>query len=326
MGLHYLLHLRGLLMECHRSGRRLVTGKEVGAVSALHGSSPISAGMETFMSWHHRQVAGHHLPLTERSCVNTAMVRSDGSVSKIRGPYRSDSRAHTSVGLCQANVGTKRPVAPGQWTDEALTPKPIMTETSVVKEAMSVAKKEVKTDGVVAIEARAIPGEERIARSHRQPAERAESEAHTVSKAKKGHKCRGPHRTIRGIHRAWPPRPCAAIEKPAAIVIRRPSPGLIRNPGPAIIRVPNPAACLIRRPVRTGSVRLPNIAVTRSAYPVTIGIQVLCAGVISVGATPAFGVTDDVVAIAVEAVPVIFGRGIHNFVFRTALTANGDEL
>lgn len=126
MGLHYLLHLRGLLMECHRSGRRLVTGKEVGAVSALHSSSPISAGMEAFPRRHHRQVAGHHLPLMERSCVNSSMIYSDVPVSKVRGPYRSDSRTHASVGFCQANVGTKRPVAPGQWTDEAIAAKTIM--------------------------------------------------------------------------------------------------------------------------------------------------------------------------------------------------------
>src|SRR6267154_6531481 len=126
MGLHFPRHLCGLLMECHRSGWRLVTGKEVGAVSALHGSSPISAGMEAFPRRHNRQVPGHHRPLTERSCVNTAMVRSDAPVSKVRGPNRSDSRAHASVGFCQANVGTKRPVAPGQWADEGLTPKTIM--------------------------------------------------------------------------------------------------------------------------------------------------------------------------------------------------------
>lgn len=211
MGLHYLLYLRGLLMECHRSGWRLVTGKKVGAVSALHGSSTVSASrMQAFMSRHHWQVPGHHLPLMERSCVNSAMVRSDAPVSKVRSPYRSDSRAHASIGFCQANVGTKRPVAPGQWTDEALTPKPIMTkaimtETIVVKEAIPSAKEEVKAHGVVAIEARAIPGEERIVRSHRQPAKGAEAEANTVSEAKKGHKCRGPHRAIRGIHRTWPP-------------------------------------------------------------------------------------------------------------------------
>jgi|SRR5579859_435990 len=128
-------------------------------------------------------------------------MRSGDPMAEIPGRYRSDASTNALIGFRQTNIGNKRPVASGQRADEAFAAKTIVTEaimpeSIVVKEAMSVAKKEVKANGIVAIETRAIPRKERISRSHREPAKGAVAKTGTVSKAKEEHKGRGPHWTV----------------------------------------------------------------------------------------------------------------------------------
>src|SRR5207247_387914 len=86
-----------------------------------------------------------------------------------------------------------------------------------------------------------IPGEERIARANREPADRAESnsESHREAGApgaesEEGDIGWGPDRTVRRNNRPRPPEPRTGREEPAAVVIRRPAPRFIRNPGPAV--------------------------------------------------------------------------------------------
>src|SRR5438552_17385807 len=106
---------------------------------------------------------------------------------------------------------------------------------------------------------------------------------------------------------------------------KAPIPRLIRNPCPAVVRLPYPVANLVRRPVHR-LVWLPHLSVTGDIDPVAVAVQVLHAGVVTVGPTPAFRVADDPVAVLVPTVPIIFGgRAVHP-VFRTVCASDGDLL
>src|SRR5437764_1203040 len=137
-----------------------------------------------------------------------------------------------------------------------------------------------------------------------------------MSKADKEHISRGINRTVRNVHRSWIPEPRRTIEEPAAIVIRRPSPRLIRNPCPAVVRLPYPVSNLIGRP-GDRLVWLPHLSIPRDIDPVAVAVQVLNAGVVTIGPAPALCVVDDPVAVFVPTVPIVFGRRAVHPVFRT---------
>src|SRR5438552_4163599 len=117
------------------------------------------------------------------------------------------------------------------------------------------------------------------------------------------------------VNRSRPPAPAAAVIKPAAVVIRCPAPRFVRYPGPAIIWLPNPSSRLIWGP-RRFLIRLPHVAITRDVNPMAISIQIVSAGVIAIGMSPARGIADHVVTISVPAVPdIVLGRAA-DFIFR----------
>src|SRR5579859_3206049 len=137
---------------------------------------------------------------------------------------------------------------------------------------------------VHAIKPASPPREEWIMRPHRKPSDRAEAERRVVSEAHEEHERRRPHRPIAHKDRPRPPAPAVAVIEPASIMIRGPTPGLIAHPGPSPTWFPNPSARLIRRPTGSGVVGLPNIAIARHPYPVTVLVKIVHAGVIAIGA------------------------------------------
>src|SRR5690242_621182 len=179
------------------------------------------------------------------------------------------------------------------------------------------------------IHAASVPGVEEVPRPDGQPADIAESEtkaeAAVEAESEEGNVSRRPYWVIRGIHRPRPPAPGAAIEEPAAVVIRRPAPRLIGYPGPAVVRFPNPLAIAIRRPARAGGWH-PHPTIIRHLGPVSIVVQVLRAGVITVGVAPAFGTAYPTVPVAVPAVPIVPIRRRDSLIFRVGRALDRDEL
>src|SRR6266496_376684 len=161
----------------------------------------------------------------------------------------------------------------------------------------------------------APPREEPIAGTDRQPAKRSESEAESAPESEEGDVGRRPQRTVkrRPVRRSRPPYPSAVVLEPTSVVIRGPAPGLIRNPGPSPTRLPNPPTVAIGRPVGI-HVRRPHRAVVRDRSPVAVGIQIFAANVVAVGMAPTVGILNEIVAIAVPAVPVVAGGRIGDFV------------
>src|SRR5450755_3472414 len=166
------------------------------------------------------------------------------------------------------------------------------------------------------------PGVEKVARSNWEPAKaaptaKAASEAKAATPTEERYIRRRPERTIKSaaINRTRPPGPRAAVGEPATVVIRRPPPRLVANPRPTVVGLVGPVAITIRNPA-IGFVRNPDIAVVRNILPTTVGIQILRAGVITVGMTIGVGVLDRVIAVAVPAIPVVARRSCGNLVLR----------
>ena len=178
------------------------------------------------------------------------------------------------------------------------------------------------------IETASIPREEGVMRPARQPSNGAKAQANVklaMSKAYEEHIGRSVNGPIGNVYRSRIPVPRCTVKEPSSIVIGRPTPRLIGNPRPTIVRLPHPAANLIGRP---GSrlVGRPRLPVAGNIGPVAIAIQVLYAGVVTIGPAPALGVADDAVTIFVPTVPVIFaGSAIHPE-FRGVRTPDGDLL
>src|SRR6202035_2034719 len=154
------------------------------------------------------------------------------------------------------------------------------------------------------------PGVEKVARSNWEPAKAAPPTEERYIR-------RRPERTIKSaaINRTRPPGPRPAVGEPATVVIRRPPPRLVAHPRPTVVGLVGPVAITIRSPA-IGFVRNPDIAVVRNILPTTVGIQILGAGVITVGMTIGVGVLDHVIAVAVPAIPVVARRSCGNLVLR----------
>src|ERR1700722_9760179 len=197
-------------------------------------------------------------------------------------------------------------------------PRPAMQRRKST-EAVKVSEAGVENSKASAIPA--PPRMEPVARPDRQPSEPAptESDAKTQSSAPspERHISRRPERTVEtsAIQRARPPRPPAPVGEPAPVVIRSPSPGLVANPRPTVVGLVGPVAVAVRSPAFR-LVRHPNIAVVGNVLPIAVSIQILTAGVIAIGVVPRLRVANQVIAIAVPAIPVVALGSSGNFVLR----------
>src|SRR5208282_414782 len=100
------------------------------------------------------------------------------------------------------------------------------------------------------------------------------------------------------VHGTRPPSPAAAINEPAAVVVRRPAPWLVTNPRPSVVRLPDPAAVAIRSPA-FWLVRRPHLSVVGNFRPRTVIVQVFRSGVIPIGPLPALSSVDPPIALVV---------------------------
>lgn len=191
-------------------------------------------------------------------------------------------------------------------------------------------------DHVDAAAATTPPGMEPITRADRQPANAAESatesktdaDAPATASPAEERDIRGrPNRVIRRVHsdRPRPPGPAAAINEPAAIVVRRPAPGLIRNPGPTVVGLIDPAAGAVWRPARVLR-RHPDAAIVGDFGPNAVVIEIFRAGVVAVGVVPTSGVANGPVAIAIPSVPIVSVEGGGNLILRIVGAGDGDHL
>src|ERR1041385_1425736 len=137
-------------------------------------------------------------------------------------------------------------------------------------------------DDVYVIEAASVPGIKVIMRTHGEPPDRAETKAGMEAESDKEDECRRPHRTVAHIDRPRPPAPAASVKKPPTIVIWSPAPRLVTDPSPSVVGLPNPSSCLIWSP-RYSLVGLPNIPISGDVNPASVPIEIIHAGVITVG-------------------------------------------
>ena len=122
------------------------------------------------------------------------------------------------------------------------------------------------------------PGEERLTKAQREPADPtapAKSGAETKASAEKADKGWAKHRRTKEGTRA--PAPCAANECPAAIMEGRKAPRRIVNPSPAPGADPVPVAVAVRSPARGDLGGIPNMSVLRLIAPSAVIIQVAVA-------------------------------------------------
>src|ERR1051326_4678019 len=136
------------------------------------------------------------------------------------------------------------------------------------------------------------------------PKPTSEANAKAAAPAPERHVSWSPKWIVASPHRPRPPCPTGTIGEPTTVVIRSPAPRLIPNPCPAVIRLINPVAVPIRSPV-IRLVRNPHVAVIWNVLPSAVRVQILRSGVATVGVTPGVRVANDVITIAIPAVPIV---------------------
>src|SRR5258706_6985999 len=180
----------------------------------------------------------------------------------------------------------------------------------------------VNVDDVYASPAPTVPGIEAITGAAGQPANISKAAAKansnapsSTAKTEEGNVRRRPDRIVSAVNRSRPPAPTPSINEPATVVVRRPAPRFVGHPGPAVVGLKYPAAISVRCPVGA-TFGKPHAAVVRHIPPMSIIVKVVGAGVIRIGVAPTRRALDDVVAIVIPLVPIVFSVGSRYVVLR----------
>src|SRR5713226_5709134 len=133
----------------------------------------------------------------------------------------------------------------------------------------------VDVDDVDEVAAAAEPGEERLAKTKREPAY-AEAEPKTPASAKEPNE----RRSINGRpkERSGAPAPRAANERPAAVMKWSKTPGIVVNPSPTPRIDPPPITVAVGSPTRRHSGGVPHVAVFWLVAPRAVVIEIVITG------------------------------------------------
>ena len=143
------------------------------------------------------------------------------------------------------------------------------------------------------------PRNDGLAPGERGPAKRANAHPHAAAEEHdEGRRVHGPDDY--GPRR---PRPVAADEDPAPVMIGRPAPGSVVEPRPPEARIPDPAAGAVRHPARRRACGHPHRSVLLNGAPAAVLVQLLGAVRTARHVASARGADDVVGALGVPAIP-----------------------
>ena len=299
--LHGLPQTCSLLLERCRSGNVVVRRSEKPlrtTIAHCRRRRRASTGRETRPSRNHGQITRHH---TSSAQLRAGCGHSpDMPSAEVRG---IDSRkgAGNVVVMKVRDVG------------EAVSAVQRCETTETVKST-------TETNRTESAAVSTPPRMEVVARPNGKPAEAAptaiaNSEAEAAAPSKERYVRGGPERVIANVNRTRPPGPRIAVREPAAIVIGSPSPWLITNPRPSVVGLICPTAITIWNPA-VWLIRHPDVAIVRHIPPIAVRIKVLRSGVVVIGVPPGTGIANQVIAIAIPAVPVVAIRSLGNLILR----------
>ena len=171
-------------------------GEEPVVASGLHALAD-PAGMQTVTRRHDRDIAGHHARVAQVCISHIKTANAHVTAAKVVSIHSGDTGTDALISQRHVDVGNEGLAsANAQWAD-----KPAITHVDDV---------DIRdVHHVYPIEAASPPGEARIKRPDRNPADRAEAErkAAVTAKADEGHECRSPNWPEADLDRSWPPYP-----------------------------------------------------------------------------------------------------------------------